>query len=221
MPGEVVSPPFLSFIVPGEPMPKERAEPTIGKRRGESGETKHFVRFRAGERTADYEAKVRWIAEANRPTGWPRRCRFRVDIEIHRSAKGDKDNYEKAILDAVNPRRARYEGKGPSRCLVSPAIPGVLWIDDSHVYEGSQRIVDVAPNDAHAVVHVTAIPVRCSLSSCRREIFVVDESDRCETCAEKAGQRKARSQKRSLLKGAPPSLLRAIEAEQARTRRSV
>lgn len=184
--------PWFSFVVPGEPMPKERAEPTVGKRRTEAGEVKHFVRFRPGERTAEYEDRVRLIAQSARPSNWPLRCRYRVDLAIRRSEKGDKDNYEKAILDAVNPRRAKFKGKGASRITVRPAVPGVLWIDDAHVYEGSQTITDVDPTEACIAVHVTAIPVACELKTCGGLTFYPDDDGRCPTCAAKTEEKRAR-----------------------------
>ena len=78
-----MTPPTVLFIVPGEPVPKERAEPTIRRAAG-----KLRVSFRQGDRTAEYEACVRMIAQAARPAGWPMRCRYRVDLTICRSEPG-------------------------------------------------------------------------------------------------------------------------------------
>mgnify|MGYP003442549611 FL=1 len=170
-----MTPPSFSFDVPGEPMPKERAEPTVrGKR----------VVFRTGDRTADYEARVRLVAQANRPANWPLRCRYRMDIVVCRSEKGDIDNYTKAAADSLNPRRAKYAGKGARKRLVRAHVPGVLWIDDCRVYEGSQRIVDVAPKEARLIVTVCALPVPCVNKRCGgKPTFYPDDGGRCEECA--------------------------------------
>lgn len=172
--------PAFSFTVPGEPMPKERAEPTIrGKR----------VVFRTGDRTLDYEARVRLVAQSARPANWPLRCRYRVDIVVCRSEKGDIDNYTKAAADSLNPRRAKYTGKGPRKRLVRAGVPGVLWIDDCRVYEGSQRIVDVAPSEAQLIVTVAAIAVPCKNKGCGpRATFYPDDAGRCEECQSKTAR---------------------------------
>ncbi len=122
------------------------------------------------------------IAQAHRPTGWPMRCRYRVDLLIFRSERGDKDNYEKSALDSVNPRRAKYKGKGAKRRVVRPAVPGVLWLDDGRVYEGSQAIRDVEPMDARLEVTVTALPVTCSRDACTATTLYPDEDGRCSAC---------------------------------------
>lgn len=178
--------PRVSFVVPGEPMPKERAEPTIGKRKREDGTTQHFAKFRPGDRTAEYEKTVRLCAMAARPSDWPRNCRYRMDLVIYRSSPGDKDNYEKSAADGLNPVRAKYKGKGFAKHVVRPAVPGVLWLDDRRVYEGEQYIVDVAPKDARMVVVVTAIQVACPNVRCGRALtYYPDEDGRCEQCAAK------------------------------------
>lgn len=185
----------VSFTVPGEPMPWERAEPSI---RG-GGKGKLHVTFRAPDRTAAYEQRVRFVAQAARPAGWPMRCRYRVELTICRAEpRGDVDNYTKSALDSFNPRRAKYAGKGLRRRLVRAAVPGVLWVDDGRVYEGSQRIVDVEPRDAKMVVTVTAIPVRCKLEGCgRAETFFPDEAGRCEACAAKTALKRTTPAKRA------------------------
>lgn len=175
--------PAFSFEVPGEPMPKERAEPTIRGNR---------VVFRTGDRTADYEARVRLVAQSARPANWPRFCRYRVDLVVCRSEKGDVDNYTKAAMDALNPRRAKYAGKGARRRLVRPSVPGVLWVDDCRVYESSARIVDVEPSEARLIVTVTALPMACKNTTCGPNMTVyLDEEGRCEVCRARSSRRRA------------------------------
>ena len=192
------SAPSVRFTVPGEPMPKERAEPTVGKRKLEDGSIKHFAKFRPATRTADYEKTVRLCALAARPSGWPRHCRYRVDLVIFRTATdkggegGDIDNYTKSALDGVNPVRAKYKGKGPNKHVVQAAVPGVLWLDDRRVYEGSQRIVDVEPRDARLEVTVTALAVNCVNKTCRLPTCDVDEDGRCPACHRALEEKRAR-----------------------------
>ena len=181
-----MTPPTVSFIVPGEPVPKERAEPTIRRAAG-----KLRVSFRQGDRTAEYEACVRMIAQAARPAGWPMRCRYRVDLTICRSEPGDKDNYEKAALDSVNPRRAKYAGKGARKRLVRPAVPGVLWVDDRRVYEGEQKLVDVAAREARLEVRVTALPVPCERKACDAKTLYPDDDGWCQACQPKHRTKRA------------------------------
>lgn len=151
-----------SFVVPGEPVPKQRA------RAGKGG------RFYTPKETENYERTVRMVALSARPTGWPMRCRYHVEMVVFRSARGDLDNYAKTI-DALNPRKAKGS---------RPAVPGVLWIDDARVYSDSHRIEDVEPARARLEVRVVATPVRCKLKSCgHAETFFPDDQDRCETCA--------------------------------------
>ena len=155
------------FVVPGEPVPKQRA------RAGKGG------RFYTPKETENYERAVRMVATSARPTGWPMRCRYHVEMVVFRSARGDLDNYAKTI-DALNPRKAKG-GKRPR-----PAVPGVLWIDDSRVYSDEHRIEDVEPAQARMEVRVVAIPVRCKLKTCGgAETYFPDDEDRCETCAAK------------------------------------
>lgn len=154
------------ILVPGEPVPKARA------RAGKGG------RFYTPKETEEYEKRVRLVALAAKPSGWPMRCRYRIDVTVCRSDRGDLDNYIKAALDAVNPRKA----KGGKRPRV--AVPGVLWIDDSRVHELAARIVNVLPGEARLELRVTALPVRCERKTCGgRETFYPDDQGRCEDCA--------------------------------------
>lgn len=173
----------MRFVVPGEPMPWERAEPTIRGGR---------VSFRTADRTADHEARVRMVAQSARPTGWPMRCRYAVEIDVHRSERGDVDNYTKAVLDAMNPRRARHQGKGSRRRLLRASVPGVLWIDDSRVYQILTQIHDCKPGAGRLVVRVRALPVRCGLKACgKQDTLYPDERGRCEACAARSAARRA------------------------------
>lgn len=104
----------LEFVVPGPPVPKERARVTIvqapnGKRKG---------RGFTPERTAHYEAHVKLHALAARCklTRWPwqdKTARFGIKVEVFRSVeRGDLDNFVKSIKDGCN---------------------GVVWPDDRQV----------------------------------------------------------------------------------------
>lgn len=171
-----MTPPTVSFIVPGEPVPKERARfATTGR----GGKALAVPRVYTPKTTEDYEKRVRLVAQAARPTGWPMRCDYRVSIQIFRTERGDWDNYVKAIMDALNPRRAKG-GKRPR-----PAVPGVLWTDDARSSGGTVTCETVQTNP-RVEVSVMAFPVRCKLKRCGgQETMFPDEDGRCEACQQK------------------------------------
>ena len=107
------------------------------------------------------------------------RCDYRVSIQIFRTERGDWDNYAKAIMDALNPRRAKG-GKRPR-----PAVPGVLWTDDARSSGGTVTCETVQANP-RVEVSVMAFPVRCKLKRCGgQETMFPDEDGRCEACQQK------------------------------------
>lgn len=184
------SAPRVRFTVPGEPMPKERPRfATTGR----NGVPLARPRIYTPKETEDYEKKVRLIAYSAKPANWPMHCRYRVDLVIFRSEpRGDRDNYDKITGDAINPRRAKYKGKGANKRLVSPAEPGVLWKDDGRSYEGSQRIVDVSPREACLDVTITALAVNCVNKTCQLPTCYVDEDGRCPACHRALEEKRAR-----------------------------
>jgi Holliday junction resolvase RusA-like endonuclease len=173
--------PSVSFTVPGEPVPKGR--PIASVRR--SGK-KNVVTMRTPDKTTDYEAALRLIAQAARPQDWPTRCKFRVTVDIYRTIeRGDWDNYGK-ILDGLNPRREKTKGKGLTKRVVRPAVPGVLWSDDGRVLRGEVEIHEVDSNP-RLEVSVTAIQVPCKNLRCGRALtYYPDEKGRCEACQRKS-----------------------------------
>lgn len=173
----------VRFTVPGEPVPKER--PRFATR-GRSGKALAVPRVYTPPTTEEYEKRVRLVAQAARPTGWPMRCDYRVAITVYRAARGDWDNYAKAIMDALNPRRAKG-GRRPR-----PAVPGVLWSDDARSSGGTVS-TEPAEGNPRVEVSVMAFPVRCKLKGCGGQTTLYpDEQGRCETCAAKAAARRVR-----------------------------
>lgn len=173
----------VRFTVPGEPVPKERPRfATTGR----GGKALAVPRVYTPKSTEEYEKRVRLVAQAAKPTGWPMRCRYVTFVAVYRSIeRGDDDNYLKAVKDALNPRRAKG-GKRPR-----PAVPGVLWSDDGR---GRKSTVEIFDGDPHprTEVRIVAVPVRCKLKGCGgRETFYPDADGRCEGCASKAAARRA------------------------------
>lgn len=93
----------ICFTVPRPPVPKERGRAFVSKGK---------VRVRTAERTVEYEGTIRGHAhaarltfDAARPRGhraWPMHAEaYEVTIRVYREpkARGDADNYVKAILD--------------------------------------------------------------------------------------------------------------------------
>ncbi len=166
--------PSVSFVVPGEPVPKGRPVASV-RRRG----TKNIVTMRTPDKTTDYEATLRLVAQAARPGNWPMRCKFRVTVHVYRTIeRGDWDNYGK-ILDGLNPRREKTKGKGHAKRCVRPAVPGVLWSDDGRVLRGEVEIHEVDSNPRLEVT-VTAVAVACE--KCRVQTLYPVEK-RCHDCA--------------------------------------
>ena len=147
----------FSFVVPGEPVPKARARVSI--RAGK-------VRTHTPARTQNYEATVRLCGAAARPSGWPMRARYAVEITARRgAARSDLDNIVKAATDALHT---------------------VAWQNDSRVYAITARMEDGCEKPG-LEVRIVAIPVRCKLKSCGgAETFYPDDEGRCETCAARA-----------------------------------
>lgn len=175
--------PTVSFIVPGEPVAKGRPIASV-RRRGKS----NVVTMRTPDKTVDYEATLRLIAQAHRPPNWPMRCKFRVSIDVYRTVeRGDWDNYGK-ILDGLNPRREKTKGKGAARRIVRPAVPGVLWADDGRVRRGEVEIHEVDSNP-RLEVRVEAIPVPCE--KCQAPTLYPVEK-RCHECALALAAKRAR-----------------------------
>lgn len=165
--------PVVLFVVPGEPVPKERARVATKGRRGAKLET---PRIYTPKSTEEYEKRVRMVALAARPQNWPLRCDYRVSIAIYRTLRGDWDNYTKSIMDGLNPKRGKG-GKKPR-----PAVPGALWIDDCRSSGGTVTMETVESNP-RVEVRVMAFPVRCKLSRCGgAKTLYPDEKGRCEAC---------------------------------------
>ena len=164
----------MSFVVPGEPVPKGRARVSTRQVRTSKG-MRTAVRMYTPKETEEYEARVRLIAQAHRPTGWPMDCHYALDIEVSRTEQGDWDNYSKCVCDAVNPRRAKRGKRGHA------AVPGVLWADDRLVRVAVVRLFDVATAPS-LIMRVTAQPVVCDIATCGAETFFPIEN-RCEACA--------------------------------------
>lgn len=167
-----LSPHDFVFVVPGEPVPKARARVSTRQVRTAKG-SKTIVRMYTPAETEAYEAKVRLIAQAHRPTGWPLDCHYEVQLVVCRTTPGDWDNYSKAAVDSLNPRRAKRGKRG------HPAIPGVLWADDRLVRKASVAVYDVE-RQPHLCFRVIAHPVYCS--HCGGKTFYPVEG-RCEACA--------------------------------------
>ncbi len=125
------SPSVLRFIIEGEPVPKGR--PRFAPRKTPDGKT--FVKPYTDAETAAYEEKVKLVAqvEVNRVRwAWTKKDRFTLIIKVfrtHYDAGGDIDNYEKAVMDAMNKvvyADDRYvRGKGSALALPDAARPRV------------------------------------------------------------------------------------------------
>ena len=124
------SPRILHVLIPGDPVPKGR--PRFSARRAPDGKT--FVKPYTDEETAAYEEKVKLVALAAvnlAGWAWTKDDRFSLIIRVfrrHYDAGGDIDNYEKAVMDAMNKvvyADDRYvRGKG-SALLHDPLRPRV------------------------------------------------------------------------------------------------
>ena len=146
----------MAFVIPGHPTPKARARVVCSKKTGKT----HAI---TPKKTASYEATIRLVAAAARPSRWPLRARYEVTIRAHRAAaRGDIDNICKGVADGCN---------------------GVAWVDDARVYKLDAEMFDDA-HEPRTEVLIVAIPVRCKLMRCGgQETFFPDEQGRCETCA--------------------------------------
>lgn len=132
----------VTFTVPGQPRPKERARVT---RRGTF----------TPKRTADYERTVytaALLAVSRLPGGrwsWPRDAWYRVELTL---AYGDRriadvDNVVKAILDGChevlweNDKRARsvHASVDHVRSLAPRAVVTVTVVDPPHGWEKAPR----------------------------------------------------------------------------------
>ncbi len=108
------SPKVLRFTILGEPVPKGRPRSAI--MHGRNG--KAFLRVYTEAETEAYERTVRAHAQlAVNEAGWAwsENDRFSLVMRIvrkHYDAGGDIDNYEKAVMDAMN---------------------GIVYADDRHV----------------------------------------------------------------------------------------
>ena len=143
----------MSFVVPGEPVPKGRAR--VFKNNGIT----HGV---TPKRTVNFEALVKLMAASARPTGWPMRCEYAVHIHAVRARRrrGDNSNLAKGIEDACNT---------------------VVWADDEQVCDlHVTRALE--PDNARTEVTIVAQPVVCTVASCGAETFFPVEN-RCEACA--------------------------------------
>ncbi len=162
--------PHVAFVVPGEPVPKGRPHASI-RRRGK----KLAIHMRTPEKTVDYEARVRIIAQAHKPSGWPMYCHYAVHVCVYRAdaSGGDFDNYLK-IVDGLNPRRAK--GK-------RPAVLGVLWSDDCRVRYADVEIFDHA-DQPRLEIRVSALTAPCKNKGCGHKCtYHLDAAGRCEDCA--------------------------------------
>jgi Holliday junction resolvase RusA-like endonuclease len=172
-----------TFTVPGEPVPKGRPVASV-RRRGK----KNVVTMRTPDKTLDYEGALRLIAQAHKPPTWPMRCKFRVTVDVYRTVeRGDWDNYGK-ILDGLNPRREKTKGKGFAKRVVRPAVPGVLWADDSRVFRGEVEIHEVDSNP-RLEVRVEAVAVPCE--RCQTPTLYPVEK-RCHDCAATLAAKRAK-----------------------------
>lgn len=127
---------ILRFTIPGPPVPKERARvvrrknPTPGQR-----PTTSFT----PSKTANYENHVKLHALAARckMSNWPWQSAsvvYYVKITIYRSAaRGDWDNFAKAITDACN---------------------GVLWPDDRQIVHATVALRKSGKGNEYADVEV-------------------------------------------------------------------
>lgn len=158
---------ILHLVIPGDPVPKGRPRAKIRKRG-----RKMTVSMATPKETAEYEKRIRLIAQAHRPTGWPTRCKFIVTIGVYRTVeRGDWDNYGKLFCDAVNPRRAHGS---------VPAVPGVLWSDDARVFRGTVELFEVESNPRLEAT-IEAMEVPCA--RCKADTYYPDAKGRCDICS--------------------------------------
>ena len=101
----------LRFTVPGPPVPKARAR-VVSRGNGQMAHAFTPAKTQVyGRHVALLAREARWKRGA-----WPTTMLYGIEINVHRSAaRGDWDNFAKAICDACN---------------------GVLWEDDAQVREG-------------------------------------------------------------------------------------
>jgi len=121
--------PVLRVEVPGPPVPKERAIPIVRGGR--------LVKQVTPPRTRAYMAHVLLFTEqalsrAGLGRTWPRGQLYVVELDIFRmrAGAGDKDNYEKAILDAVQARLFGDDCRvvdGPTRLHVDRDNPRAVF----------------------------------------------------------------------------------------------
>jgi len=121
----------ISFVIPGEPMPKER------HRQGKAWGSNKKVWY-TPERTKAYEAEVALRAKAARPSRWDPKGMFRVAIEVRCDApkSNDLDNIMKSIIDGCNK---------------------VLWLTDSRAHICKKSIEEVQDGEPRAVVLVEPV----------------------------------------------------------------
>ncbi len=131
---------LLTFIVPGNPIPKAR--PRLGRGR----------RAFTPQRTLDYEALVREAGRAAVPEGWFTDGEYDVSVICFFDTKrhGDLDNPAK-VLDGLNPKDVRKKRK-----VVSRETP-FIWEDDKQVKRLTVERFYVDENP-HLRVTITACP---------------------------------------------------------------
>lgn len=104
----------FSFCVEGPPVPWKRAIPYA------------LGRAIKDERTRAYQRLIATVASLRVPPGWRKDGGFAVDVLVFLKStrRGDKDNYEKNVLDALK---------------------GIAYVDDRQVDDGrTQKILDKA-----------------------------------------------------------------------------
>lgn len=127
---------ILGFTVPGPPVPKARAR-VVRNKQPLPGQ-KSVRSFTPGK-TVDYENHVKLHALAARckMSNWPWQSAsvvYYVKITIYRSvARGDWDNFAKAITDACN---------------------GVLWSDDRQIVHATVALRKCNKGNEYADVEV-------------------------------------------------------------------
>lgn len=146
----------VTFTVPGQPRPKERARVT---RRG-SGKRAKVVTY-TPPRTRAYEDTVytaALLAVSRLPGGrwsWPRDAWYWVDVELFYGDRkiADADNVQKAILDGCH---------------------DVLWLNDKRAIDVSACVAEVCSPEPRAVVTVTVVdpPVGWAKAPKRRKHIV-------------------------------------------------
>lgn len=137
--------PELQIIVPGEPFPCERTRATAFMKDG-----KPKARVYTPERTTEYEERVAAFTRKalQRFPEWAKLAHtdafFRVHIHWVTTQKGDKDNFEKAVLDGM--KKANHYQQPPGKVVghrfVTPRKVFVWGLirDDSRVLQGLQSI---------------------------------------------------------------------------------